>query len=58
MKTPSSTSCFILAAAFLLSSLIWFFWSGNITVGIIWLAVAVAEAAVGLVVWIRQKNNK
>ena len=39
----SSKGCFILAAAWLLVSLMWFFWVKNTAIGVVWLIVGGIE---------------
>lgn len=53
-----STSFFIMAAAFLVSSLLWFFWSKNVAAGIVWLSVGILELVIGLILRAKEKKTK
>jgi ABC-type branched-subunit amino acid transport system permease subunit len=56
MKKSKSTGYYILAIAWILVSLVWFFWVKNIPIGCIWLAVGIFELIIATCV--RKKEKK
>ena len=53
----SSTGCFILAVTWLLVSLLWFFWVKNITIGVVWLMIGVAELVIAFLMRHKEKRK-
>ena len=53
----SSKGCFILAAAWLLVSLMWFFWVKNTAIGVVWLIVGAVELAIAFVMRHKEKRK-
>ena len=54
----NAKSPFIMAATFLLLSLVWFFWIKNTATGIIWLAAGLFELILGLIVRAKEKKAR
>ena len=53
----SSKGCFILAVAWLLTSLMWFFWVKNTPTGVVWLIVGIIELIVAFIIRHREKRK-
>jgi hypothetical protein len=56
MKKSKSTGYFILAIAWILVSLIWFFCVKNIPIGSVWLVIGIFELVIAICV--RKKEKK
>ena len=53
----SSKGCLILAAVWLLVSLMWFFWVKNTAIGVVWLIVGAVELAIAFVMRHKEKRK-
>ena len=51
-------SPFVMAATFILLSLVWFFWIKNTTTAIIWLAAGLFELILGLIARAKGRSTR